>query len=152
MSLGKKLLKQQDKIHENKDFMIKNKDKINTIKSLFEALKKEVNNALIDERPIFPIKTSNYQLRNDDRIRGLDVTLINKIFVTFSSKSKKSNFYDDQINSTKIMHINNNFYYLWEDFNQWCKKEDLECVVNFCYDGGGIESWYSITLQPKINE
>lgn len=43
------------------------------------------------------------------------------------------------------------FRILWENFKADCEKEGLQPFWSFKHDGAGIESWWTLAVQPKDN-
>lgn len=42
------------------------------------------------------------------------------------------------------------FFSLWLEFERWLTENDLSAEFDYCYDGGGIESWYELVVTPPV--
>lgn len=38
---------------------------------------------------------------------------------------------------------------LWSEFQKWANDEGLTASWHYCYDGGGMDSWWQLRVTPK---
>lgn len=45
----------------------------------------------------------------------------------------------------------NKYNPIYENFENWLKENNLKCSIKDEHDGAGMESWYTLSVEPNLN-
>lgn len=56
--------------------------------------------------------------------------------------------YSDEKRGPNSLHDPKRFASLWHEFQQWAREQGLVATWHYCYDGGGMDSWWQLRVAP----
>lgn len=43
------------------------------------------------------------------------------------------------------------YFSIWVEFQDWCASNGLQPRWDYCWDGGGMSSWYILKIEPAAD-